>query len=115
MNTHYQIYQDYQNAVADIDPVGPVGPTDPVGLIELSIVSNSQLLCEGLMQALAAHILMHCVGSYPSVVLHEQINLPNPVGHIVLLDGDLGRDATVAWTHYWRRLQPPAGVLVMEL
>jgi two-component system nitrate/nitrite response regulator NarL len=82
--------------------------------VALSIVSNSQLLREGLTLLLTPHLDLRLVGSYPSVVSPAAV-LPNPSGHVVLLDGSIGRPAVVAWTHRWRALTPAAPVLVLEL
>jgi DNA-binding NarL/FixJ family response regulator len=82
--------------------------------VALSIVSNSQLLREGLTLLLTPHLDLRLVGSYPSVVSQAAV-LPNPSGHVVLLDGSIGRPAVVAWTHRWRALTPTAPVLVLEL
>src|SRR5207244_2405963 len=38
-----------------------------------------------------------------------------PPGHVVLLDGGVGRESAVIWTRYWRGLLSPAYVLVLEL
>jgi two-component system nitrate/nitrite response regulator NarL len=34
---------------------------------------------------------------------------------VVLLDGGIGVEAALRWTRYWRGLEPPAAVLVLEL
>ena len=81
--------------------------------VPVSIVSHSLLLRDGLVALLAPHIDLLLIGSYapepPSILL------PNPPGHVVLLDGGIGRAGAIGWTRYWRHLTPPAHVLVLEL
>ena len=81
--------------------------------IPVSIVSNSLLLRDGLVALLAPHIDLSLVGSYSPDL--PSMALPNPVGHVVLLDGGIGRAGAIGWTRYWRHLTPPAHVLVLEL
>ncbi len=82
--------------------------------IKMSIVSNSQLLREGLVKLLVAHIDLELIGSYPAS-MHVPAALTNPVNHIVLLDGSINFAALQTWIAYWRGLTPPALILVLEL
>lgn len=82
--------------------------------IAVSIVSNSRLLSEGLIELLAARIDLRVLAIYPSDPL-ATMQLASPPGHVVLLDGNIGRVAARAWTHYWRRITPPANVVILEL
>jgi two-component system nitrate/nitrite response regulator NarL len=84
------------------------------GISAISIVSNSQLLREGLTSLLMAHSRLHIIGSY-SGRMPGAIPLPSPAGHVVLLDGNLGRNLGVAWTLYWHGMDPPAHVVLLEL
>jgi DNA-binding NarL/FixJ family response regulator len=82
--------------------------------ILLSIVSNSCLMREGLVALLSEHALVQLVGSYAGTPCGAA-PLPNPTGHVVLLDGGMSNEATVAWTRFWSGLSPPAHVLVVDL
>jgi DNA-binding NarL/FixJ family response regulator len=85
--------------------------TDPVAV---SIVSNNQLLRQGLLALLAKQMDLRIVGSY-SGELCAISDLPNPLGHLVLLDGSLGQETAVNWIQLWRALIPPPDVIVVEL
>jgi DNA-binding NarL/FixJ family response regulator len=82
--------------------------------VPVSLVSNSGLLREGLVSVLAPHIEVRLVQSYAGG-LWPGAELPNPVGHVVLVDGGIGADAGQRWVRYWRGLTPPAHVLALEL
>jgi DNA-binding NarL/FixJ family response regulator len=84
------------------------------GAVAVSIVSNSRLLSDGLCTLLAARIPLHPVAHYVASAAMDR-PLPNPVGHIVLIDGSVGRQMAQAWARYWRACTPPAHVLVMEM
>jgi DNA-binding NarL/FixJ family response regulator len=86
----------------------------PPPYVAMSIVSNSRLLSEGLPRLLSPHLQPDLIATYQGK-FQVQAPLPNPKGHIVLLDIGIGRAEAVAWTRYWRGLMPPACVLVMEL
>lgn len=81
--------------------------------IAVSIVSNSQLLRDGLLALLAGHISLRLVGSYAGDPIPD--GFENPPGHIVLLDSGIGRDNSLAWTSFCRSLPEPARVLILEL
>lgn len=87
---------------------------EPIEPVQLSIVSDSQLLREGLAALLALHLKVGLVGSYTGQ-LPQEVALANPASHVVLLDGGVGLEGAVAWTHYWRKLNPPTRVVVLEL
>ena len=82
--------------------------------IAISIVSNSHLLSEGLLSLLSPHLSLQLIGTYSG---EFRINspLPNPSGHVVLLDSSVGHTVAIAWTRHWRALIPPAFVLILEL
>jgi DNA-binding NarL/FixJ family response regulator len=40
---------------------------------------------------------------------------PVPKASVVLLDGSIGRDAALRWTHFWCAQSPPVQVIVLEL
>jgi DNA-binding NarL/FixJ family response regulator len=82
--------------------------------VAVSIVSNSRLLSDGLLTLLSARIKLHAVAHYYAVSPIDR-HLPNPTGHTVLIDGNIGRKWVQTWTHHWRMCTPPANVLVLEL
>jgi DNA-binding NarL/FixJ family response regulator len=82
--------------------------------IAISIVSNSHLLGEGLLSLLSPHLSLQLIGSY-SGAFRINSPLPNPAGHVVLLDSSVGHTVAIAWTRHWRALIPPAFVLILEL
>jgi DNA-binding NarL/FixJ family response regulator len=82
--------------------------------MQMSIVSGSLLLREGLVSLLTSHLMLELVGSYPTEPV-PVAHLPNPHGHVVLLDGNLGSGSTIDWTHYWRELPDPPYVIVIEM
>lgn len=82
--------------------------------IAISIVTNSRLLGEGLLELLAARLSIVTLAIYRGEPAAGEL-LPNPPGHIVLLDGNIGRVAAKDWTCYWRQQSPPARVVVLEL
>lgn len=118
--------QAWHGAAPDIMPVLRVGAasmneqpgrgaTMPTEAVALSIVSNSRLLREGLTAALSAHATVYLAGSYAAEP-DAAGPLPNPSGHVVLLDGNsIGAEAALRWTRFWRGLAPPAAVLILEL
>jgi two-component system nitrate/nitrite response regulator NarL len=87
---------------------------EDTSVIGISIVSNSRLLSEGLLPLLAPHLSLQLIATHLGA-FHVRSPLPNPQGHVVLLDISVGRTAAIAWTHYWRGLSPPAYVLILEL
>ncbi len=94
--------------------LAPNANVTPGDQVALSIVSNSQLLRDGLVLLLGSHLDLHLVGSYTGLVSKTAV-LPNPSGHVVLLDGSMGCAPAVAWTRRWCALTPAAPVLVLEL
>lgn len=82
--------------------------------IAVSFVSNSCLLCEGLISLLSAHIDLWVVGRYTSETM-----LPPactfPANHVVLLDSGVGQAAALSWVRYWRFGAVPTPVVVLEL
>jgi two-component system, NarL family, nitrate/nitrite response regulator NarL len=82
--------------------------------IAISIVSRSLLLRDGLVSLLSKHLSLTLVGTYTGE-LNVTADLPNPPGHVVLLDSGIGRDLAMAQTRQWRSMSPPARVLVLEL
>jgi DNA-binding NarL/FixJ family response regulator len=113
----HPIIADSAGASADQQPAtersGPLGENDTI-YAAVSIISNSQLLREGLASLLSTHAQLCIVGSY-SGQLPIAVALPNPARHVVLLDGGLGRELAVAWTRRWRGLDSPPHIVVMEL
>lgn len=93
----------------DEDPLG-----DDHSTIAISIISNSRLLSEGLFALLASHLSLRLIGTYSSE-LPIRSPLPNPPGHVVLLDSSVGHTMAIAWTRHWRGLIPPSCVLILEL
>src|SRR5215210_539699 len=65
--------------------------------VPISIVSKSQLLCEGLAALLACRLTLQLVGTYGEQIPGDA-SLNNPLGHVILLDGGLGRGQAIAWT-----------------
>jgi DNA-binding NarL/FixJ family response regulator len=88
--------------------------------VAVSIVSNSTLLSEGLFALLATRLPLEVVARYPATLpgpLTDENSqaLPNPPGHVVLIDGSVGRHGAQVWTHYWCTRTPPAHVVVLEM
>jgi DNA-binding NarL/FixJ family response regulator len=85
--------------------------------IAMSIVSNSQVVHEGLLNLLSSYSDLYLVGNYPGRfpgALEAQM-LPNPPVHVVLVDGGMDHGEVAAWTSYWRSTTPPAYVVVIEI
>ena len=82
--------------------------------IPISIVSNSSILREGLAKLLSECLDIQLIGIYTSEIECGD-HLPNPGGHMVLLDSGVGLEQAVTWTHFWRRRTVPASVIVLEL
>lgn len=84
------------------------------GSIPLSIVSNSPLLREGLAMMLGQHLNIQLLGSYAS---EHPITppLPNPAGHVVLIDGALGPENALRWIHYWHNRSPECHIVLLEV
>jgi DNA-binding NarL/FixJ family response regulator len=99
---------------AEVPPIETNLLVEETPTIAISIVSNSHLLCEGLLSLLSPHLCLQLIATHLGAFLVSS-PLPNPPGHVVLLDISVGRDAAIAWTRYWRGLIPPAYVLILEL
>ena len=84
----------------------------PAAPINLSIVSNSLLLREGLVRLLGEHLSLALIGSYPGDRSPE-LAPPAPPAHVVLLDSEIGSAALLEQTHAWRRLA--SYVIVLDL
>jgi len=80
--------------------------------IPLSIISDSLLLREGLLNVLAGHMAFCLVGTYAGDVLADGA-LPNPEHHIVLLDAGIGTENALRRTHEWH--ERGAWVVLLEL
>jgi DNA-binding NarL/FixJ family response regulator len=85
-------------------------------VVNVSIVSNSRLLCDGLAALLARYLESQIVGKYSGYPPADPgVSLPNPEAHVVLLDASMGQDIAVTWTHYWGSILPPPPVIVFDL
>src|SRR5437870_95924 len=99
---------------------------------DVSIVSDSPILSEGLAALLKAHAGIEPARRHSGLLLDApgptnvadgegKIGafgppwLPNPPGYVMLVDGGMGREAVVAWTQYGASQAPPARVVVIEL
>ncbi|MBX3080743.1 MAG: response regulator transcription factor [Anaerolineae bacterium] len=89
----------------------------PSECISISIVSNSRLMCEGLIGLLKTQLPMQFVHFYEGRDLEKVASAGtlNIHDHVVLIDSGLGREAAVAWTRFWRNQTPAAHVIVIEL
>jgi DNA-binding NarL/FixJ family response regulator len=92
--------------------------------ISVSIVSDSKLLVEGLTRVLELSEDSQLTGSYSTISYDymlqaerhfESFSLVNPLGHVVLVDNNIGRDRTLAWISYWGDLTPSAFVVVLNV
>ncbi len=82
--------------------------------IPVSVISNSRLICEGLPVLLSEYLALRVVDCYGGEPVTTR-PLPNPDGHLVLLDSGVGARTAAAWTAYWRDRADPARVLLLEL
>jgi DNA-binding NarL/FixJ family response regulator len=80
----------------------------------ISVVSGSQLFNDGLTSLLQDHLPIELVGTYLGD-LEVSDGLPNPPGHIVLLDSGVGLERVIALTRKWCGLTPPPWIIVLEL
>jgi DNA-binding NarL/FixJ family response regulator len=87
---------------------------DRARAIRTSIVSESQLLCEGIFAMLARLLNIAPLGSYGGGPPCAEI-LPNPPGHVVLLDYSMGHKVVLSWLRHWHSLAPTASIIVIEL
>lgn len=81
----------------------------------LSIVSNSKLLREGLPTLLAPFFRLTLVGAYCGEPCGEAEHHHGLTEHIVVVDSRIGQQQALAWARFWRKQQPPAFVVIMEL
>jgi DNA-binding NarL/FixJ family response regulator len=91
----------------------PTTITDRNTPVTLSIVSNSQLLSEGLPELLRRYLdfeLVSCYRAEPPAFTTACF-----IPDVVLLDMNIGQEIAIAWTRWWRTHEPPPGILVLEL
>jgi len=82
--------------------------------LNISIVSNSHLLCEAIALLLNTHQSVHLLNSYAGDA--EIVpGASNPPEHLVLLDSGMGRDLTMLRIQQWRSLEPSPYIVVLEL
>jgi DNA-binding NarL/FixJ family response regulator len=121
MNIHQPLGRDW--AVADDRKFArsSVNAVDPARvarasteIVAVSIVSNSRLLCDGVFTLLATRVQLNPIAHYDASSPMEG-TLPNPAGHVVLIDSNIGYEMAQAWTQYWRMRVSPATVLVLEI
>lgn len=98
---------------SDLAPSGEA-PVCDRQVLAISIVSNSRLFRDGVLSLLGRHLEFEIAGSYAGD-LAPAAHIPNPQGHVVLLDTNIGRAAALSWLGYWQEQRPPARVIVMEL
>jgi NarL family two-component system response regulator LiaR len=82
--------------------------------LALTIISNSQLLCEGLSSLLPRRLQFESIESLPGDAPYG----PGPATHaphFVLLDSGVGHETALGWTQYWCGLASPSRVIVLEL
>jgi DNA-binding NarL/FixJ family response regulator len=84
------------------------------GPFNISIVSNSHILCEGLARLLPEYLNISFLGLYSSDNVIPG-DLPDTDDHIVLLDSGAGRQVVMEWIREWSSRTPPASIIVMEL
>lgn len=80
----------------------------------ISIVSDSRLLCDGLIAALACDLDVALLAFYAAAPIADGV-LRNPSSHVVLVDARVGHAATIAWLHHWRLLAPAPHVIVFDI
>lgn len=100
--------------IADVEPGTSPQAKRVSDSVDLSVVSNSRLLGEGLEMLLAKYLSPRLLGIYAGDP-GPRPGMPNPPGHVVLLDGSMEREKAVSWVRYWRRADPAAQVVAMEL
>jgi two-component system nitrate/nitrite response regulator NarL len=83
---------------------------DPIGL---SIVSDSQLLCEGLAALLSQYLPRCTVTVYTGLEIPEW--LPRRPHQLALIDASTGIEKTVRLIRAWHAAHPTAAVLTLEL
>lgn len=88
--------------------------TDTVSRIPVSLVSNSRLLREGLVMLMQPYLPLELIGDYDGEPIPPQ-RIPNPPGHVLLIDCGIGQLAAVAWTEYGRSLPGSPHILFLEM
>ena len=85
------------------------GDQQPVPLI---IVSNSQIVCEGLLRGLQQHLSIQ-----PVAVVGAEADPPSTEcdNLMVLIDSGIGESVAQHWTRHWRSQKPPAHVIILEM
>ncbi|HEX2912450.1 MAG TPA: response regulator transcription factor [Chloroflexia bacterium] len=83
-------------------------------LLEISLVTKSRLLAEGLVSLLQAQLEVHLLSTFTG---NPTPALPplNPPGHIVLIDYNLGLGEIRQWVHFWRSQQNLPLLVLIEL
>jgi len=89
-------------------------PTDNPDSLHLSLVSNSPLLCEGLLNLLSNHLRFAIAGCYSADIVPTNV-LPNPTQHVVLLDSGIGAENATQRTREWRGMTPAPLVIILEM
>jgi two-component system nitrate/nitrite response regulator NarL len=112
--TEPEIVLSIEEFAAEKPLMGSNYQEDDTPIIAISIVSNSRLLSEGLLPLLSPYLCLKLIATHLGA-FHITSPLPNPHGHVVLLDSSVGRSAAMAWIRYWRGLISPANVLILEL
>jgi two-component system nitrate/nitrite response regulator NarL len=82
------------------------------GRLNLSIVTDSPLLREGLLTVLPQHISFFLVGAYVGGK-SVSAELPNPPNHVILLDMSIGAENALLRTREWHSRS--AWVVILEL
>jgi DNA-binding NarL/FixJ family response regulator len=90
------------------------GKVDTVARIPVSIVSNSRLLRDGLVMVVQPYLPLELIGDYNGEPLPPQ-RIPNPAGHVLLLDCGIGQMAAMAWVEYARSLACPPQIIMLEM
>lgn len=82
--------------------------------LKITLVSNSQLLREGLFTLLSNYLVLELAGSFSfSRAFSEPF--PQSNNHVVLVDGTIDFATLHAWISYCRRFTPPILTIVVEL
>ncbi len=91
----------------------PTTSTDHNFPVSLCIVSNSQILSDGLPELLRRYLNLDLVSRYRSDQLIPQPVQASP--EVVILDMNIGQEMALAWTRWWRAQDSPPAILVLEL
>lgn len=71
-------------------------------------------MCEALLLLLESHQSISLVGRYRGDIDVKEA-MPNPLGHVVLIDSGIGSDLVVIRIQQWRKFVPSPYVVVLEL